>query len=372
MKTIILALLILAARVTNLLADSVFVWCGDGTVRGYLTNSTTVTLTNNFDGWNGPVGLTFDNLGNLYIGQPSASYVWLLSPNGSLSLFGYVDSVSGLAFNGSGELIAAIPNWGNIQKLPFLGWYATLPTPYNTNNAGASNPDGLAIDSSDNIYVANNSTPYQVTIISKYFTDLGVFTTNVNAPWGLAFDSSGNLFVANSGTNVLYRNSISKFAPNGSHTIFANSFSGLKQPCGIAFDSAGNLFVANSGGGNILKITPAGIPSVFASGLNTPTSIAIYPGKNVYSAKPISLANPIIQTNGIQFNLTEPAGLNFTLLASTNLSTQASNWVHIGTFAELPTKYSDYPYITEQSVYYQFTDTNLSSIESRFYRASFP
>ena len=374
MRAILFALLIWTASLFNSLADSVFVWCGDGTVHGYLTNGTTVTLTNNFDGWNGPVGLAFDNLGNLYIGQPSASYVWLYTPSGELSVFGYVDSVSGLAFNNSGELISIIPNWANVQKLPFTGGqYWTMPPPYNTNNADANNPDGLALDSSDNIYVANNAAPYAITIISKNFSHLGVFTTNVNSPWGLAFDSSSNLFVANSGTNgLLFRNSISKFTTNGTRTTFATSSSGLKQPCGIAFDSAGNLFVANSGGGNILKFTPAGIPSVFASGLNTPTSIAIYPGKNVYSAKPMSLASPVIQTNGIQLNLVEPAGFNFSVLAATNLSTPASNWVQIGMFTELPTKFSDYPYITEQSVNYQFTDAQATNGSTRFYRVSSP
>lgn len=371
MKVIILAILILAASVPNSLGDSVFIWCGDGTVHGYPTNGTTITLTNNFSGWNSPVGLTFDNLGNLYIGQPSASYIWLLNPNGLLSLFGYVDSVSGPAFNSSGELIAAIPNWANVQKLPFVGGgYATLPPPYNTNNADASNPDGLALDRSDNIYIANNYIPYEITILSNNFTYFGVFTTNVNSPWGLAFDSSGILFVANSGTTGLYQNSISKFATNGTRTTFATSPSGLNKPCGIAFDSAGNLFVANSGAGNILKFTPAGSVSVFASGLNAPTSIAIYPGENVFSAKPMALANPVIQTNGIQLNLTEPAGLSFTALAATNLSTPASNWVQIGTFTALPTSFT--PYITGQSVHYQFTDTQATNVAARFYRVSSP
>ncbi|HTB84958.1 MAG TPA: NHL repeat-containing protein [Candidatus Sulfotelmatobacter sp.] len=372
MKATILALLILATILPKSFADSVYVWCGDGTVHGYLTNGITIAPTNNFSGWNGPIGLTFDNLGDLYIGVPGDSYIWLFYPTDLISLFGNVDSISSLAFNTSGELIGAIPNYANVQKLPFTSEYITLPTPYNTNNANANNPDGLALDSSDNIYVANNYPPYEITIISNNFSSGGIFTTSVNSPWGLAFDSSGNLFVANSGTNGLYENSISKFATNGTLTTFATSSSGLNQPCGIAFDSSGNLFVANSGAGNILKFTPLGGVSVFASGLTAPTSIAIYPGKNVYSAKPMSLADPVTQTNSIQLNLTEPVGLNFTVLVATNLLTPASNWVQIGTFTELSTNFSSYPYITEQSVYYQFTDTNAANYNARFYRVSSP
>ena len=369
MKATILALLILVTTLSKSYADSVYVWCGDGTVHGYLTNGTTVTLTNNFSGGNGPIGLAFDNLGNLYIGQPSASYIWLLDPTNLLSIFGNPDSISGLAFNSSGEMIGAVPNYANVQKLPFTSEYISLPSPYNTNNAGVSNPAGLALDGTDNIYVANNLTPYEITVISNNFSATGTFTTAVNAPWGLAFDSSTNLFIANSGTSGLYANSIAKISPTGSRTTFATSSSGLNQPCGIAFDSAGNLFVANAGAGNILKFTPLGAVSVFASGLTNPTSIAIYPGKNVYSAKPMALAGSTVRTNGILLNLTEPAGLHFTVLATTNLSTPSSNWVSVGTFTEMPTNYS---FIGGSSVYYQFTDTNAVNFSARFYRVSSP
>lgn len=386
MRAILFALLIWTASLFNSLADTVYVWCGDGTVHGYLTNGTTVTLTNNFDGWNGPVGLAFDNLGNLYIGQPSASYVWLYTPSGELSVFGYVDSVSGLAFDSSGQLIGTIPNYVEFGQLVFLGEYHGVPSPYSTNNtentaSPMTYPVVLAMDNSDSKYVANGIPPpwsgppltftNVVLKFSKNYAYLGVYVTNLNLPWGLAFDSNTNLFISNSGTNGLYRNSIVKISPSGTRTTFASSVSGLNQPCGIAFDSAGNLFVANSGAGNILKFTPAGISSVFASGLNTPTSIAIYPGKNVYSAKPMSLASPVIQTNGIQLNLTEPAGLNFTVLAATNLSTPASNWVQIGTFTGTSTNISSY--ITGQSVYYQFIDSQATNGgSSRFYCVSSP
>jgi hypothetical protein len=384
MKTIILAALILAAGLRNSRADSVFVWCGDGTVHGYLTNGTTTTLTNDFDGGNGPIGLTFDNLGNLYIGPPSESYIWLLYPTGVLSLFGDPDSISGLAFNSSGELVGTFPNYAGIEKLPFIGgMYGTLPPPYNTNYADYTSsplvyPINLALDNSDNIYVANIAFPSYWTyssvtnVVLKFSNNYayqGVYATNLNVPWGLAFDSSTNLFIANSGTKGLYQNSIVKISPGGSRTTFATSSSGLNQPCGIAFDSSGNLFVANSGAGNILEFTPLGGVSVFASDLTAPTSVAIYPGKNVYSAKPMSLANPITQTNGIQLNLTEPAGLNFTVLAATNLSTPASNWVSVGTFYELSTNFGSF---SGQSVYYQFTDTNAANYNARFYRVSSP
>lgn len=53
---------------------------------------------------------------------------------------------------------------------------------------------------------------------------------------------------------------------------------GMDLPTGMAFDSQGNLYVCNittAAVGYVDKITPGGIVSKFASGLNYPTDIAI-------------------------------------------------------------------------------------------------
>src|SRR5205085_383308 len=86
-------------------------------------------------------------------------------------------------------------------------------------------------------------------------------------PIGLAFDNSGNLYAANGGNNT-----IEKFAPNGTGSLFANTGN---DPTGLAFDSGGNLFVVDQLSNMIEKFTPGGAESVFATGLNQPTFIAI-------------------------------------------------------------------------------------------------
>ena len=74
----------------------------------------------------------------------------------------------------------------------------------------------------------------------------GLFTARASAsnvrlgydtPRGMAFDSSGNLLVANPEAG-----NIVKFTPDGRWSTFA---SGLVHPFGLAFDNAGNLFVAD-------------------------------------------------------------------------------------------------------------------------------
>ena len=54
-----------------------------------------------------------------------------------------------------------------------------------------------------------------------------------------------------------------KFTPGGVQSTFA---SGVDHPFGLAFNSAGNLFVADAATDNIYEFTPGGVQSTFASG----------------------------------------------------------------------------------------------------------
>jgi sugar lactone lactonase YvrE len=58
--------------------------------------------------------------------------------------------------------------------------------------------------------------------------------------------------------------SIFRYSSNGSPTTFVSGISGLKSR--IAFNRAGDLFVGDANG--VMKITPAGVKSTFATGLN--------------------------------------------------------------------------------------------------------
>ncbi len=87
-----------------------------------------------------------------------------------------------------------------------------------------------------------------------------------------------DLFVSINGDGSNGAGSISEYTPTGLQTIFA---SGLSEPRGVAFDHFGNLFVANTefdppdflGHGTIVKITPGGAQSLFAT----------VPGDNIFA-----------------------------------------------------------------------------------------
>jgi sugar lactone lactonase YvrE len=153
--------------------------------------------------------------------------------------------------------------------------------------------EGLAFDSAGNLFVMAidlNDHPNLASTIYK-FTPNGVQSTFGFVPgqgFGLAFDSAGNLFAADVVDITIY-----KFTPNGTRSVFVgpSAFSPNHGPDGLAFDRFGNLFVSENhdtsvSGGNarILKFTPNGVESEFATGLTEPRGLAFNKGRNLFVA----------------------------------------------------------------------------------------
>ena len=60
-------------------------------------------------------------------------------------------------------------------------------------------------------------------------------------------------------------------------TLLINSFAHTATPKGVAVDPAGNVYIADSADNEVFKVTPAGVASVVASGLNAPGGVAVDP-----------------------------------------------------------------------------------------------
>ncbi|MFA5403382.1 MAG: T9SS type A sorting domain-containing protein [Ignavibacteria bacterium] len=143
------------------------------------------------------------------------------------------------------------------------------------SGSGLNGPDGFAIDTTGNLYVANwgGGSGNNVLKITPGGT-VTTFATGFNAPDGLVFDANGYLYVSNYASGI-----ISKVSPSGVSTVFAT---GLINPSALAFDSQGNLYVSNYGGNTVSKITPAGVVSTFATGFNAPLGLAFDSEWNLY------------------------------------------------------------------------------------------
>ena len=138
--------------------------------------------------------------------------------------------------------------------------FGSIPTP--------SQSFGLAFDEAGNLLAADtlNQTVFKFAPDGMRSVFVGPSTFDPGTgPAGLAFDQFANLFVSTESEQPLIGNdTILKFTPQGVRSTFAT---GLTYPRGLAFDRSGNLFVADvngAGAGEILKFTPDGNRSVFA------------------------------------------------------------------------------------------------------------
>jgi hypothetical protein len=160
-----------------------------------------------------------------------------------------------------------------------------LPAGYRAHSAWY--PSGVSaspFDSAGNLFAADAGDPGVQNSAAIYkFTPDGTRSVFVgqsafgdfNGPIGLAFDRFGNLFASTETLNPMGIDTILKFTPNGVGSPFAT---GLDWPVGLAFDRSGNLFVAQRGAfappGDVLKFTPDGNGTVFAPDLDDPEFLA--------------------------------------------------------------------------------------------------
>lgn len=172
-------------------------------------------------------------------------------------------------------------------------------------------PTDVAIDSQDNIYVADRSnhrirkiTPSGVVTTlagsTRGFADGTGVTAQFYYPTGIAIDNQGNIYVIDK-----QNTKVRKIAPNGVVSTLAGSSYGyadgtganaqFSNPTGIAIDNENNIYVADQNNHRIRKITPNGMVTTFAGStsgfadgtginaqFNRPTGLTIDSQGNIY------------------------------------------------------------------------------------------
>src|SRR6266536_549902 len=206
---------------------------------------------------------------NLFAVDPANGNIDEFTPNGVRSPFasGSIYPV-GLAFDEAGNLFVGWANAGSgaVYKFTPAGVRTTFAS-------GLNYPSGLAFDKAGDLFAdAGSGAVYK-------FTPTGARTTFASGlfdPGALAFDSAGNLFVVDRGFDydfVSYA-AVYKFTPSGvrSTVVSENHQHHYPVPQALAIDGADNLFVgwANAGSGAVYKFTPAGVRTTFASGVSGP------------------------------------------------------------------------------------------------------
>lgn len=240
---------------------------------------------------NSPQGLAIDSAGDVYIADTGNERIRMVSPNGIIT------TIAGTGVPGSGG------DYGD-------------PT-----QAQLHLPVAVALDSSDNLYIADSANnvvrmiangiivPFAGNYIPGYSNDgQSAVIAALYAPTDICFDLNGNLFIADSlngrirevsgGIITSVAGPVSSiptaYTEGGSATatLFTN-------PRSVAVDTTDNLYVADSDANRIRKITIAkdiintyvgsGNPGFSGDGgmatsaqINTPTNVVIDASGNVY------------------------------------------------------------------------------------------
>jgi streptogramin lyase len=254
-----------------------------------------------------PIALAVDRNGNVYVADYGNDTIRLVSSAGvvttlagKVGVTGYVDGTGsaaefnspwGVSVDGSDNVYVGDLGNNTIRKITPAAVVSTLagtPRTGHANGTGSAAafgfPSGIAVDSSGNMFVAD-----QVNDEIRKITPSGVVTTlagspgnagsadgtgsaaQFNYPFGVAVDGSGNVYVADAGNDE-----IRKVTPGGTVTTVAGSpgqvgnadgtgssalFDG---PLGLVVDGNGNIYVSDTSNDTIRKITPAGVVTTLA------------------------------------------------------------------------------------------------------------
>jgi hypothetical protein len=271
-----------------------------------------------------PLALACDSAGDLFAADYLSGNIYEFTPDGKQSTFasglGFEQDAAAMTFDKAGNLFV----WdGDIYEFKPDGTQTTVSTAFSLmeNN-------GLACDSAGNLFVADgNGYIYKLTPGGMQST-FGSVGSGMN---GLVFNSAGDLFVANGDTIYEFTpagvrstfasgvgsyigdlafnsagdlfaaggNVIYKFTPDGGQSTFASSL--LSDSYALAVNCAGDLFVGNSANSNIVEITPRGEQGIFASGLNDPTGLAFNRRGDLFVANGTGYYSP---TNGYIVEIT--------------------------------------------------------------------
>lgn len=225
-----------------------------------------------------PVGLAFDAAGDLYIADSGDNVIL------EVNLDGIVSAVAGTGMQGFGGDGGA------------------------ASSALLDSPEGVAVDSNSNIYIAdthNNRirkvsggviTTIAGTGVVGYSGDGAAATlATLDYPTALAVDSSNNIYIADTNNHCIRKitgTTINTVAGNGSPGYSGDgglaTLAGLDSPSGVAVDSALNIYIGDTHNqrvrmvtfatGKISTLAGTGVKGFNGDGLATTAELALPTG----------------------------------------------------------------------------------------------
>ncbi len=165
-----------------------------------------------------------------------------------------------------------------------------------TANAQFNNPNGIALDSAGNLWLANNGGNSVLKINPTNGQILDTITEGISSPTRLAF-SGDDLYVTNTGNNTVTVYDALTFTLE--ETI---SEAAINRPDGVAVDAYGDVYIADNGANNVIALNTNGrlaetlTEDNSAFEFTSPGALAIH-GKNIYAGFGGGGRNAVISYN---------------------------------------------------------------------------
>lgn len=283
-------------------AQTITTVAGNGTA-GFAGDGSAATAAN----INGALGLAVDNAGNLYLADWNNYRIRKVNTSGTINTIAGTGSST---YGGDGG----------------SAYGASFPA-----------PTGLAIDSTGNLYIADNSanrirminTSGIITLFAGstsygFAGDGGAATAaSLYGSTSVTVDRAGNVYIADVANQRIRKVNtsgiISTFAGTGTAGFSGDggpaTAAALNGPTSIAFDRAGNAYIADRGNNRIRKVDASGNISTFAgsgaasyygdggaatsAGINTPWGVAVDTTGAVYLSEEGSNCIRRINTCGL-------------------------------------------------------------------------
>ena len=288
-----------------------------------------------------PSGVAVDTAGNLYVADEASHTIRKITSAGVVTTLAGLAGTSGptngtgtaarfsiprgVAVDTAGNVYVADSNNQSIRKITSAGVVTTLAglagTLGSTDATGTAArfkfPQGVAVDTAGNVYVADtdNHTIRKITSAGVVTTLAGLAGTSgaldatgsaarFNRPQGVAVDATGNVYVGDNANFTLRKitsagvvTTLAGVAGNFGSADGTGTGARFAGPRGVAVDTTGNVYVAD-GDYVIRKITSGGVVTTWAGGypsgsadgtgatarFSSPYGVAVDPTGNVFVA----------------------------------------------------------------------------------------